>query len=55
MDCKAAIEENIALARYLADRLRRAPDFGLMAPPSLSVVCFRFLDPSSPDEEARRR
>ena len=25
-----------------------------MAPPSLSVVCFRFLDPSRPDEEALR-
>jgi len=50
---QAAIEENLALARYLADRLRSAPDFGVMAPPDLSVVCFRFLDPSSPDEEAQ--
>ena len=50
---KAVIEENLALARYLADRLRTAPDFGLMAPPELSVVCFRFLDPSSPDEESQ--
>jgi aromatic-L-amino-acid decarboxylase len=50
---KAAIEENIALARYLTDRLRRAPDFGLMAPTDLSVVCFRFLDPSSSDEESQ--
>jgi glutamate/tyrosine decarboxylase-like PLP-dependent enzyme len=50
---KAAIEENLALARYLADRLRSAPDFGIMAPPDLSVVCFRFLDPSSPDEESQ--
>jgi aromatic-L-amino-acid/L-tryptophan decarboxylase len=50
---KAVIEENLALARYLADRLRSAPDFGVMAPPDLSVVCFRFLDPSSPDEESQ--
>jgi glutamate/tyrosine decarboxylase-like PLP-dependent enzyme len=40
---KAAIEENLALAGYLADRVRSAPDLGLMAPPSLSVVCFRYL------------
>jgi len=50
---KAVIEENLALARYLADRLRSAQDFGVMAPPDLSVVCFRFLDPSSPDEESQ--
>lgn len=40
---KAAIEENILLASYLADRVRNAPDLELMAPPSLSVVCFRFV------------
>jgi aromatic-L-amino-acid decarboxylase len=50
---KAAIEENLALARYLAGRLRSAPDFGVMAPPGLSVVCFRFLDPSAPDEQSQ--
>jgi len=37
----AAIDENIALGRYLADRVQAAPDLELMAPPSLSVVCFR--------------
>jgi len=47
-----AIDDNIALARYLAERVERAPDLGLMAPPSLSVVCFRYLDPSLPDEDA---
>jgi aromatic-L-amino-acid/L-tryptophan decarboxylase len=40
---KAAIEENIALARYLADRVRAAPDLELTAPPGLSVVCFRYV------------
>jgi len=40
---KAAIEENIALARYLADCVARADDFELMAPPGLSVVCFRYV------------
>ncbi len=47
---KAAIEENLALAAYLADRVRTSADLGLMAPPGLSIVCFRFLDPSAPDE-----
>jgi aromatic-L-amino-acid decarboxylase len=51
---KAAIEENLALAGYLVDRVRSAADLELMAPPSLSVVCFRFLDPARPDEEALR-
>ena len=49
---QAAIDDNIALARYLADRVHNSPDFALMAPPSLSVVCFRYLDPSLPDEDA---
>ena len=45
---KDAIEENLALAAYLADRVRSAPDLALMAPPGLSVVCFRFVgDPGS--------
>jgi glutamate/tyrosine decarboxylase-like PLP-dependent enzyme len=48
----AAIEDNLALAAYLADRVRTAADLGLMAPPGLSIVCFRFLDPSAPDEES---
>jgi aromatic-L-amino-acid decarboxylase len=47
---KAIIESNLALARDLADRIRAAPDLELMAPPSLSVVCFRFLDPAANDE-----
>ena len=28
-------------------------DVAPRAPPGLSVVCFRFLDPSSPDEESQ--
>jgi glutamate/tyrosine decarboxylase-like PLP-dependent enzyme len=40
---RAAIEENIALARHLADRIRAADDFELAAPPGLSVVCFRYV------------
>jgi glutamate/tyrosine decarboxylase-like PLP-dependent enzyme len=47
---KAAVEDNLALAGYLADCVRRAPDLDLIAPPSLSVVCFRFVHASAPDE-----
>jgi aromatic-L-amino-acid/L-tryptophan decarboxylase len=46
----AAIEENLALASYLVERVREAPDLALIAPPSLSVVCFRFVDASLRDE-----
>jgi len=49
---KAAIEENIALANYLADCVRGTQDLALMAPPSLSVVCFRFVGPALADEGA---
>src|SRR3954471_20513752 len=48
---KAAIEDNIALAAYLAERVREADDLELCAPPSLSVVCFRFVDASMRDED----
>jgi glutamate/tyrosine decarboxylase-like PLP-dependent enzyme len=46
------IEENLALAGYLADRVRQAPDLELAAPPSLSVVCFRLAGNRDRDEEA---
>jgi glutamate/tyrosine decarboxylase-like PLP-dependent enzyme len=48
----AAIEENLALAAYLADRVSHAADLELVAPPGLSIVCFRFVDPSLVGEEA---
>jgi aromatic-L-amino-acid decarboxylase len=47
-----AIEENLALAAYLAGRIRDAADLELIAPPGLSIVCFRFVDPSLVGEEA---
>ena len=50
---KDAIEENLELAASLAASLRAAPDFELMAPPALSVVCFRFLHPSAADEASQ--
>jgi glutamate/tyrosine decarboxylase-like PLP-dependent enzyme len=58
---REAIEENLALAGYLADRVRAIPDLELTAPPSLSVVCFRFVGDragspagleAGPDEDA---
>jgi aromatic-L-amino-acid/L-tryptophan decarboxylase len=48
---KKAIEDNLALAGYLADRVRTGPDFELMAPPGLSIVCFRYVPPHSPDRD----
>ena len=45
---KDAIEENLALAAYLAERVREAPDLELTAPPGLSVVCFRYLRRAGP-------
>jgi glutamate/tyrosine decarboxylase-like PLP-dependent enzyme len=54
---KEAIGGNIALAGYLADRVRNEPDFELMAPPSLSIVCFRYVPAHAHgfDEEAIAR
>jgi aromatic-L-amino-acid/L-tryptophan decarboxylase len=34
------VAENIALAQYLAERVRATPQLELAAPPGLSVVCF---------------
>jgi glutamate/tyrosine decarboxylase-like PLP-dependent enzyme len=39
---REAVEQNIALARYLADRIREAPDLELVAS-GLSIVCFRYV------------
>jgi aromatic-L-amino-acid/L-tryptophan decarboxylase len=38
---RRVVEENIALARYLADRVAASPDLELVAS-GLSVVCFRY-------------
>jgi len=48
---KAALEENIALAAYLAERVAADSAFELMAPRGLSVVCFRYVDPALHGEE----
>jgi glutamate/tyrosine decarboxylase-like PLP-dependent enzyme len=47
---KAAIEDNIALARYLAERIRTTPNLELVAS-GLSVVCFRYVPPDGRVEE----
>jgi glutamate/tyrosine decarboxylase-like PLP-dependent enzyme len=47
---RAAIRENLSLAAYLADRVRRAPDLDLMAPPGLSIVCFRYVGSEGHEE-----
>ncbi len=39
----AAISDDIALARYFAERVEAADDFELMAPGELSICCFRYL------------
>ena len=52
---RAAIAENVALARYLADRIRETPDLELVAY-GLSIVCFRYVvsDVSDTDVVNRR-
>lgn len=41
----AAVEQNIACARRLERLLGAAPDFELLAPVPLSIVCFRYMPP----------
>jgi glutamate/tyrosine decarboxylase-like PLP-dependent enzyme len=51
---RSTIEGNVALARYLADRIRTTPNLELVAS-GLSVVCFRYVgaDPRvRPDDDA---
>ncbi|MEA2603353.1 MAG: aromatic-L-amino-acid/L-tryptophan decarboxylase [Acidobacteriota bacterium] len=44
------IEQNVAQAQYLAQRVESSPDLELLAPVSLNVVCFRFAA-DLPEEE----
>jgi aromatic-L-amino-acid/L-tryptophan decarboxylase len=39
---RAAIESNIQIMQYLADRIDQSPDFVRVAPVPLSVVCFQY-------------
>lgn len=44
------IEQNIDQAQYLAELVRSSPGLELMAPTPLNTVCFRYVDPTLPDE-----
>jgi aromatic-L-amino-acid decarboxylase len=39
---KVKFREHIGLARYFADKLHEDPDFELLAPVPLNLVCFRY-------------
>jgi aromatic-L-amino-acid decarboxylase len=44
---RAAIESNIEIMRYLADRIDDSQDFVRLAPVPLSVVCFQYRTPEA--------
>jgi len=48
----AAIEEDIAMAAYLAERVRAADDMELLSGPELSICCFRHVPPGVRDLDA---
>jgi aromatic-L-amino-acid/L-tryptophan decarboxylase len=41
-----AISEDNALAAYLGQMIEQAEDFEILAPPELSICCFRYVPPS---------
>lgn len=45
------IEQNVAQARYLAERVEDEPSLELLAPVPLNVVCFRYRPPHLEEEE----
>jgi glutamate/tyrosine decarboxylase-like PLP-dependent enzyme len=47
----SAIDHDLALAAYLADRVNADTVLELMAPPSLSIVCFRVVPPGVVGDE----
>ncbi len=50
----AAIEEDCAVASYMAERVEASEDFELMAPVTLGICCFRYVPPESrraPEDE----
>lgn len=58
----AAIEEDCAMAEYMAERVRASEDFELLAPVTLGICCFRYASPAArreleaaADDEERRR
>ena len=58
----AAISDDIAMANYMADCVRRDEEFELLAPVQLSICCFRYVPPklrseleSATNEAARQQ
>jgi aromatic-L-amino-acid decarboxylase len=49
---RKAIDKDISLAEYLAERVRKTPEFELFEPQSLSIVCFRYAPPARRGDEA---
>ncbi|MGB3329808.1 MAG: pyridoxal-dependent decarboxylase [Thermomicrobiales bacterium] len=49
---RAAIEHDLAQARHLASLVTASDDFELLAPPSLSIVCFRATAPGHDLDDA---
>lgn len=47
------ISHDVALARYMAERVEERPDFELMAPVVLSICCFRYVPPDLPESIIR--
>ncbi len=43
------IEQNLNQAVYLAQEVEARPEFELLAPVELNIVCFRFIDPAVPE------
>src|SRR5438477_10645425 len=41
-----AIAEDMAMAKYLAERVEAYPEFELLAPVQLSICCFRYVPTS---------
>jgi glutamate/tyrosine decarboxylase-like PLP-dependent enzyme len=48
----AAVEHDVAMARFLAEEVKGRPDFELMAEPVLSIVGFRYRPENGPADEA---
>jgi len=47
------IAQDVALARYLAERVAERPEFELSAPAVLSICCFRYVPPDLPPSPGR--
>jgi aromatic-L-amino-acid decarboxylase len=46
---RAVVRKHVALAHELADAIQRTPDFELMAPVPLGLVCFRYRPAGTPE------